>query len=90
MLNITTLALYTTGFLRGGSTKIVGDSETARVCKLAKHCNEQRIILGGKVRIERNFVFFLGTFALSGRCSFKVYLLHRCSTSEAGVNAKQG
>jgi hypothetical protein len=66
--------------LREGSTKIAEDNETARVCNLAENFNGQRIILGGKVGIERNAVLLLGTVAISRRCGFEVYLFRRCST----------
>ncbi len=75
---------------RGGSTKIVEDSEMARVWKLAENFNGQHIILHGKVGVESNVVLLLGTVAISGRCSFEVHLFYRCSTSESGLNAKHG
>ena len=76
--------------LRGGSTRIVEDSEMARVRRLAEKFNGQRIIIGGKEGIESNVVLLLGTVAISGRCRFQVFLFRRCSASETGVNNKQG
>ena len=66
------------------------DNETARVWILAENFNGQRIIIGGKVGTESNYVLLLGTAAISFRCSFEVYLFRRCSASETGVNDKQG
>ena len=76
--------------LKGDSTKIVEDSETARVWRLAENFNfnGHRIIIGGKMGLESNVILLLGTVAISGRCSFEVYLFRRCSASETGVNAK--
>jgi hypothetical protein len=68
----------------------VEDNETARVWRSAENFNGPRVIIGGKVGIERNFVLLLGTVVISGRYSFEAYLFRRCSASETGVNAKQG